>query len=111
MPAATRMPLPRSLGAGAAIRVGGDIKAPSQTKSVPPVYPPAARAARVQGLVILEVVIAQDGTVSDAQILRSQPMLDQAALEAVRQWEFTPTLLNGVPVSVIMTVTVSFNLQ
>jgi protein TonB len=55
-------------------------------------------------------VIGIDGKVADAKVLRSIPLLDQAALAAVRQWEYTPTLLNGVPVPVIMTVTVTFNL-
>ena len=99
-----------TLPAGAAIRVGGDIKEPQKIKDVKPVYPDDARAARVQGIVILEVIVGQDGSVTDAQVLRSVPMLDQAALEAVRQWAFTPTLLNGMPVSVIMTVTVNFAL-
>ena len=92
------------------LRVGGDIKEPRKVRDVKPVYPPDALAAGVQGVVILETVIGPDGTVRDARVLRSQPMLDQAALEAVRQWEFTPTLLNGVPVSVIMTVTVNFSM-
>jgi len=59
----------------------------------------------------LEITIGPDGKVSDARVLRSIPLLDQAALDAVRQWVFTPTLLNGVPVPVIMTVTVNFTLQ
>ncbi len=74
-------------------------------------YPAIAQSARVQGVVIVEAVIGPDGRVTDAKILRSIPLLDQAALDAVRQWEFTPTLLNGVPVPVIMTVTVNFTLQ
>jgi protein TonB len=64
----------------------------------------------VQGVVILETVIGPDGKVQDARVLRSIPLLDQAAVESVRQWEFTPTLLNGSPVPVIMTVTVQFSL-
>jgi protein TonB len=64
----------------------------------------------VQGIVIIEAVIAEDGRVSNARILRSIPLLDQAALEAVRQWQFTPSFLNGQPVPVIMTVTVNFML-
>ena len=60
---------------------------------------------------ILDVTIAKDGSVADATVRRSIPLLDQAALDAVRQWQFTPTLLNGVPVPVIMTVTVNFTLQ
>ena len=60
---------------------------------------------------IVEVLIGPDGTVQAGQILRSIPLLDQAALEAVKQWEYTPTLLNGDPVPVVMTVTVNFTLQ
>ncbi len=55
---------------------------------------------------ILEALIGVDGRVADAKVLRSVPLLDQAALDAVRQWEYTPTLLNGAPVPVVMTVTV-----
>ena len=65
----------------------------------------------MQGVVIIEARIEADGTVGDARVLRSIPMLDDAAVGAVRQWEFTPTLMNGVPVPVIMTVTVNFTLQ
>jgi protein TonB len=64
----------------------------------------------VQGVVILEVIIGSDGKVQDARVLRSIPLLDQAAVDAVRQWEFTPTLLNGSPVPLVMTVTVQFTL-
>jgi protein TonB len=62
-------------------------------------------------MVIIEATIAADGHVMNARILRSLPLLDQAALEAVRQWQYTPTLLNGVPVPVVMTVTVTFTLS
>ena len=93
------------------IRVGGNVSAPVKTKHIDPRYPEMARAARVSGVVILETVIGPDGRVTDVKILRSVPLLDDAALEAVRQWEYTPTLLNGVPVPVIMTVTVNFQLR
>ena len=82
-----------------------------KTKNVNPVYPEDARAAKVQGVVILEIQVDTDGRVTDATVLRSVNMLDDAALDAVLQWEFTPTLLNGRPVPVIMTVTVNFTLQ
>jgi protein TonB len=95
----------------APVRVGGNIKAPQKVKHVNPVYPPIAQSARVQGVVIIEATIGPDGAVKDAKVLRSIPLLDAAALDAVRQWQFTPTLLNGVPVPVIMTVTVQFTLQ
>jgi len=93
------------------IRVGSTIRAPLKVRDVRPVYPPIAQSARVQGIVIIEATIAQDGQVVDARILRSVPLLDQAAIDAVRQWQFTPTLLNGVPVPVIMTITINFTLQ
>lgn len=93
------------------VRVGGNIKPPTKIKNVNPVYPPIAQSARVQGVVIIEATIGPNGRVTDARVLRSIPLLDQSALDAVRQWEFTPTLLNGVPVPVIMTVTVNFTLQ
>jgi len=95
----------------APVRVGGAIKQPTKLKNVPPVYPPIAQSARVQGVVIIEAVIGPNGKVQDARVLRSIPLLDQAALDAVKQWEFSPTLLNNVPVPVIMTVTVQFTLS
>jgi protein TonB len=93
------------------IRVGGNIKQPTKVHDVKPIYPPIAQSARVQGVVIIEATIGPDGRVKEAKVLRSIPLLDQAALDAVKQWQFTPTLLNGVPVPVIMTVTVNFTLQ
>jgi protein TonB len=107
LPSAPPPPPPPS----APVRVGGNIKAPTKTRNVNPVYPPIAQSARVQGVVIIEATIGPDGRVKDAKVLRSIPLLDQAALDAVKQWQFTPTLLNGVPVPVIMTVTVNFTLQ
>jgi protein TonB len=93
------------------IRVGGAIRTPVKVRDVAPTYPQIAQAARVQGIVILEATIGADGQVLNARVLRSVPLLDQAALDAVQQWQFTPTLLNGVPVPVVMTVTVSFVLR
>jgi protein TonB len=78
---------------------------------VKPVYPAIAQSARVQGVVILEATIGTDGRVTDVKVLRSIPLLDQAAIDAVKQWQYTPTTLNGQPVPVIMTVTVNFALQ
>jgi TonB family protein len=95
----------------APVRVGGNIKPPTKIKDVRPVYPEEALAAKVTGIVILEVTVDGSGRVSDARVLKSIPMLDQAAVDAVKQWEFTPTNLNGVPVPVVMTVTVNFSLQ
>lgn len=93
------------------VRPGGIVRAPQKVHHVAPEYPAIARAARVSGIVILEALIREDGSVSDVKVLRSVPLLDAPAVDAVRQWRFTPTLLNGVPVQVIMTVTVSFALN
>ncbi len=94
-----------------AVRVGGQIKEPKKLKNVTPVYPDIAKQARVQGVVILECTISPQGKVTDVKLLRGIPLLDQAAIDAVKQWVYTPTLLNGVPVPVIMTVTVNFKLS
>jgi protein TonB len=87
------------------------IKEPQRIAYIAPLYPEVARTARVQGMVILEAVIGPDGIVRDVRVLRSHPLLDEAAMAAVRQWRYTPTLLNGLPVPVVMTVTVTFRLQ
>ncbi|MBI3932232.1 MAG: energy transducer TonB [Acidobacteria bacterium] len=93
------------------VRPGGQIQQPSKVRDVPPVYPELAKAAGVQGVVIIECTISPEGRVLNAQILRGHPLLDTAALEAVKQWVYRPTLLNGQPVAVIMTVTVRFTLR
>jgi protein TonB len=93
------------------VRVGGNIRPPQKVSSPSPVYPPIARAAGVQGVVILEAVIGEDGSVRDLKVLRSIPLLDAAAIAAVQQWRFSPSLLNGEPIAVVMTVTVGFSLR
>jgi TonB family protein len=93
------------------LRVGGTIREPTRIRHVAPVYPVIAQQARVAGIVIIELVIGETGLVTHARVLRSIPLLDQAALEAVMQWQFMPTLLNGQAVPVIMTVTVNFTLN
>jgi TonB family protein len=108
-----------SLGTAAAaqppaepVHVGrGGVPPPQKTKDVRPVYPRDAQAARISGVVVIEATIGEDGKVRDAVVLRSIPLLDQASIDAVRQWEFTPTTMNGKPVPVIMTVTVNFSIQ
>ena len=94
-----------------AVRVGGQIKEPKKVHNINPAYPDIAKQARVQGIVILECTISPQGKVTDVKVLRGIPLLDQAAVDAVKQWIYTPTLLNGVPVPVIMTVTVNFKLS
>lgn len=99
---------------GMPARVGqrrGSIRAPTKTRNVNPVYPLSAQQAGVQGVVILESVIAEAGCVRSSRVIRSIPALDLAALRGVSAWTFTPTLLDSKPVPVIMNVTVSFNLH
>jgi TonB family protein len=96
--------------ARAPFRVGGPIPPPVKINNVQPVYPLQAREARVQGTVIAEVVIDATGHVVKASILRSIPLLDAAALDAIRQWEFRPVLLNGVAIPVVFTTVVNFSL-
>jgi TonB family protein len=91
-----------------AVRPGGRIMEPKKIKDVQPVYPAIAQSARVSGTVTIEATIGSDGKVVDAKVVRSIPLLDQAALDAVRQWEYLPTMLNGVPVPVLVTVTINF---
>jgi TonB family protein len=97
--------------ASGAYRLGGDLRPPKKLKDAPPDYPAIARQARVQGVVILEVRLDQQGLVTDARPLRSIPLLDEAAIDAVKQWRYEPTLMNGVAVPVLMTVTVNFSLR
>lgn len=104
-------PEPVYLNGREALRIGGEVKAPERIRYVQPAYPPDAQANRITGIVIIEAVIDESGHVATAKVLRSILGLDQAALDAVLQWEYTPTLLNGNPVPVIMTVTVNFTLQ
>jgi TonB family protein len=79
-------------------------------KDVRPVYPPGAKASGISGVVIAEVWVGVDGTVKNARVLRSVPALDQAALDAVLQWEYEPVLVNGAATDVVMVVTVNFTL-
>jgi periplasmic protein TonB len=104
------LPPPVAQAPPAPVRPGGDIRPPRKTHDVLPVYPAIAQAARVQGTVVLQARIGVTGKVEDLQVLRSIPLLDRAAIDAVSQWEYAATLLNGVPVPVIMTVTVTFTL-
>ena len=94
-----------------AIRPGGQIQRPRKLKNVDPVYPEIAMHARVQGVVILECTISPQGEVTGIRVLRGIPLLNNAATTAVKEWIFTPTRLNGVPVPVILTVTVNFTLS
>jgi protein TonB len=93
------------------VRVGGNIKEPKKLRNVPPQYPDVAKQARVQGVVVLEATIDRSGRVDNVRVLRGIPLLNEAALDAVRKWVYSPTMLNGEPVPVVMTVTVNFTLS
>jgi protein TonB len=92
------------------VRPGGDLQPPTKLRQVAPAYPELARQARVQGVVVLDCVIDPSGRVADVKVLRGHSLLAPAAVDAVRQWLYTPTRLNGVPVAVLLTVTVRFTL-
>ena len=103
--------LANALPGPAPVSVGGDVRRPELVKRVDPIYPQAAKDAHVSGMVIVEIVVDEGGNIADAKIVRSVPMLDAAALDAVRQWQYTPTLLNGNPVKVAMSVNVTFSVR
>ncbi|MGB4298199.1 MAG: energy transducer TonB [Candidatus Saccharicenans sp.] len=90
---------------------GDEIKPPKLLRRVEPTYPPAARDAHIQGVVVLEATTDIYGRVESVRVLRSVPLLDQAAIEAVRQWVYEPMVINGRPRSVTFTVTITFKLQ
>ena len=93
------------------IRQGGNVTAASLINKVNPEYPPLARQTRIQGTVHLHVIIGQDGSVQQLEVLSGHPLLVQAALDAVRQWKYRPTQLNGQPVEVDTTIDVIFSLN
>jgi protein TonB len=94
--------------AGGPIRLGPGIEPPRKIKDVKAVYPQGSLTGQLRGTVVIEATIGIDGKVHEARVVRSITGLDQAALDAVRQWEFEPARLGGNPVAVIMTVTVTF---
>ena len=94
------------------VRIGGQIHPPTLIKRIEPTYPPMAVSAHLQGVVILEAIVDEDGNVKDVKVLRSvNPLLDREALAAVRQWRYSPVVLNGTPVPFILSVSLSFALQ
>jgi TonB family protein len=93
-----------------AVRIVDGLDRPVKVKDVAVLYPPIAQSARVQGVVTLDVRIEPDGRVGNAQVIEGPPLLQEPALDGVRQWEFTPTILNGRPAAVRITLTVAFKL-
>jgi protein TonB len=94
------------------IRIGGQIQAPTLVRRVEPFYPPTAVDARLQGIVILEAIVDRDGSVAEVKVLRSaSPLLDREALLAVKQWRYSPLVLNGIRERFVLTVTLTFSLD
>jgi len=93
------------------VRVADLPVAPRKTEDMRPIYPDIARQARIEGTVVMEAVLDPSGRVTQLHVIKSVPMLDQAALDAVRQWRYTPSVYGGRPVSVLVTITVRFTLQ
>ena len=93
------------------VKVGGVIREPKKLVHVPPIYPEFARLSRIEGKVTMEAILDATGRVESLRVLSAEPLLQEAAVRAVRQWRYTPTTLNGVPVPVLMTITVVFSLQ
>ena len=93
------------------VRVGGQIKEPTLIHRVDPEYPMLAQVSQIEGVVILEAIVDQEGRIESLKVLRSAPVFDRAALAAVRQWRYSPVILNGRPERVILTVVVSFTLE
>jgi protein TonB len=91
--------------------VGGTVRGTKIKFSVKPVYPPEARASGIEGTVRLHAIIAKDGSILQLEVISGHPLLIQAALDAVRQWKYEPTLLNGQPVEVDTTIDVLFQLN
>ena len=93
------------------IRVGGNVQAANLIRKITPQYPPLAKQARVQGTVKFQAIIGKDGTIQNLQLINGHPLLVPAATEAVKQWLYKPTLLNGEPVEVVTQIDVNFTLS
>jgi periplasmic protein TonB len=103
-------PPPPKAATPARIKQGGNVTAASIITQTRPVYPPLARQARIQGSVVLHAIIDKDGKVAQLEVVSGHPLLVQAALDAVREWRYKPTELNGDPVEVDTTITVTFTM-
>lgn len=93
------------------VRVGGQLEAPAVLRRVEPEYPQIAARAQIQGLVILEAMVGEDGTVREVKVLRSVKFLDEAAIDAVKQWRYAPLLLNGEAMPFVLTVSLVFRVD
>jgi periplasmic protein TonB len=105
------LPPPEPARPSGPVRVAELPVAPRKTVDVRPIYPELARLAHVEGIVVMEAVLDPTGSVTQLRVIRSVPLLDPAALDAVRQWKYTPSVYGGRPVSVLMTITIRFTLH
>jgi protein TonB len=101
-------PKPKQTGP---VKIGGNVQAARIINRINPVYPPLARQTRINGTVRLHAIISKDGSIQQLEVISGHPLLQQAALDAVRQWRYQPTLLNGEPVEVDTTIDVIFSLS
>jgi protein TonB len=92
------------------IRVGGNVEAASLINKVTPIYPPIAKTAHVSGTVVLHAIISKEGTIQELQYVSGPPLLMKSAMDAVKEWRYKPTMLNGDPVEVDTTIDVVFTL-
>jgi protein TonB len=104
-------PPPKPKAPSGPVRVGGNVAEANLIRRVQPVYPPLAKSARVSGTVEFSAVISKDGNIENLQLVRGHPLLVNAAREAVLQWKYKPTLLNGQPVEVVTQIIVNFTLS
>ena len=93
------------------VRIGGNVQAPALLKRVEPDYPEIALVTKITGLVILEATVGEDGAVQSVRVLRSVKFLDQAAIDAVKQWRYSPLVLNGIPTPFVLSVTLNFSVR
>jgi protein TonB len=92
------------------IRVGGNVQAASLVRKVEPIYPPIAKTAHISGTVVLHAIIGKDGSVQNLEYVSGPPLLMKNAMDAIKQWRYKPTMLNGEPVEVDTTISVVFSL-
>ena len=111
VPGAPPPPPPPKAKPSGPVRIGGQVAAANLIKKVQPVYPPLAKSARVQGQVEFTAIIGKDGTIRELKLVRGHPLLVNAAKEAVQQWKYKPTMLNGEAVDVITQIDVNFTLS
>jgi protein TonB len=93
------------------VRIGGNVQAPALIHRVEPKYPEIAVVTKITGIVILEATVGEDGAVQSVRVLRSVKFLDQAAIDAVKQWRYSPLVLNGIPTPFVLSVTLNFSVQ